>query len=216
MSGLGASELEHRPRACGALAVGPSRRRRSARNSRLGFSSRPSITLLGDAARNRRRQLGNSRCGYEVASKVTLGARDYDPEVGRWISKDPILFDGGQSNIYAYINNDPVNHTDPSGTGPISFYQCLSMGYSLSDCLDNESDNFCAGPLGFLCRSPEPPTPSPPSNPGFCSEDSSSDDCFYDPSMDQCRSMTGRCMRSGGICPGRAKGSACRCTRGGR
>ncbi len=51
----------------------------------------------------------------EIAYEVTLGARDYDPEVGRWTSKDPILFGGGQSNLYVYAGNDPVNLTDPEG-----------------------------------------------------------------------------------------------------
>jgi RHS repeat-associated core domain len=46
---------------------------------------------------------------------VKFGARDYDPETGRWIKKDPILFDGGQVNLYVYANNDPINWTDPSG-----------------------------------------------------------------------------------------------------
>jgi len=45
---------------------------------------------------------------------VRFGARDYDPETGRWTSKDPILFGGGDSNLYAYLNNDPVNGIDPS------------------------------------------------------------------------------------------------------
>ncbi|MES1188969.1 MAG: RHS repeat-associated core domain-containing protein [Myxococcales bacterium] len=59
--------------------------------------------------------MGNSRCGYEVASKVTFGAREYDPETGRWLSKDPIRFDGGQVNLYVYVGNDPVNGWDPAG-----------------------------------------------------------------------------------------------------
>jgi len=45
-----------------------------------------------------------------------FGARDYDPVVGRWVSKDPILFGGGQANLYVYGGNDPVNKRDPRGT----------------------------------------------------------------------------------------------------
>lgn len=46
---------------------------------------------------------------------VRFGARDYDPETGRWTSKDPILFDGGDTNLYGYVFQDPVNFIDPSG-----------------------------------------------------------------------------------------------------
>lgn len=48
--------------------------------------------------------------------------RDYDPEVGRWTSKDPILFGGGDTNLYGYVANDPVNWIDPKGTDA-QFYQ---------------------------------------------------------------------------------------------
>lgn len=44
-----------------------------------------------------------------------FGVRDYDARLGRWTSKDPLLFSGGQTNLYAYVNNDPVNRTDPTG-----------------------------------------------------------------------------------------------------
>ena len=45
---------------------------------------------------------------------VEFGCRWYDAETGRWISKDPILLDGGW-NVYAFCDGDPVNRTDPSG-----------------------------------------------------------------------------------------------------
>lgn len=41
-------------------------------------------------------------------------ARFYDPEAGRFISEDPIQFDGGW-NFYAYVVNNPINLRDPLG-----------------------------------------------------------------------------------------------------
>jgi RHS repeat-associated protein len=46
---------------------------------------------------------------------VRFGARDYDPEVGRWTAKDPVRFGGGDLNLYGYTANDPVNFIDPRG-----------------------------------------------------------------------------------------------------
>jgi RHS repeat-associated protein len=41
-----------------------------------------------------------------------FGARDYDAHTGRWTSKDPIRFAGGDSNIYGYVFSDLVNLID--------------------------------------------------------------------------------------------------------
>ena len=50
-----------------------------------------------------------------------FAARDYDPAIGRWTAKDPLRFGGGLGNLYAYVNADAVNATDPSG---LSSYLC--------------------------------------------------------------------------------------------
>lgn len=55
---------------------------------------------------------------------VRFGARDYDAQVGRWTAKDPILFAGGQANLYGYVVNDPINLSDSKGTGPLLFAAC--------------------------------------------------------------------------------------------
>ncbi len=46
---------------------------------------------------------------------VRFGVRDYDAFAGRWTSKDPIGFEGGDANLYRYVNSDPVNFMDPEG-----------------------------------------------------------------------------------------------------
>jgi RHS repeat-associated protein len=49
---------------------------------------------------------------------VNFGVRDYDPSTGRFISRDPLLLDGGDTNFYNYCQGDPVNITDATGTAP--------------------------------------------------------------------------------------------------
>jgi RHS repeat-associated protein len=48
---------------------------------------------------------------------VHFGAREYDPSLGRWISKDPSKFGGG-ANFYEYAGGDPINYIDPTGNAP--------------------------------------------------------------------------------------------------
>ncbi|MBI3071808.1 MAG: hypothetical protein HYY84_06720 [Deltaproteobacteria bacterium] len=53
---------------------------------------------------------------YDAHTTLTrFGARDYDAETGRWTTKDPIRFEGDDTNLYGYVVNDPVNWIDPGG-----------------------------------------------------------------------------------------------------
>jgi len=46
-----------------------------------------------------------------------LGARVYDPIIGRFLSRDPLLISrtASSSNPYAFAANDPLNSADPTG-----------------------------------------------------------------------------------------------------
>jgi RHS repeat-associated protein len=46
---------------------------------------------------------------------IRFGYRDYNPDTGRWIAKDPIFFAGGDTDLYGYVLNDPIHFTDPYG-----------------------------------------------------------------------------------------------------
>jgi RHS repeat-associated protein len=56
-----------------------------------------------------------------------MRARYYDPQVGRFISEDPIGFEGGDTNLMAYVGNNPVMGVDPEGKA--GFHQHFWDGF---------------------------------------------------------------------------------------
>jgi RHS repeat-associated protein len=68
-------------------------------------------------ARPHRRDAHRGRCRF--SSQTRAGryswARYYHPGLQRFISEDPIGFDGGDPNLYAYVGNMPTVHSDPLG-----------------------------------------------------------------------------------------------------
>jgi len=56
--------------------------------------------------------------GREYERKLGLfyyRARYYNPEIGRFMTNDPIGMSGGNLNFYSYVNNNSVNWIDPLG-----------------------------------------------------------------------------------------------------
>ena len=45
-------------------------------------------------------------------------ARYYHPELGRYLSRDPLYQEGGSLNFYLYCGGDPLNKVDPTGELP--------------------------------------------------------------------------------------------------
>ncbi|MFB7475020.1 RHS repeat-associated core domain-containing protein [Kitasatospora sp. NPDC056184] len=73
----------------------------------------------------------------DTTGLTNLGARQYDPATGRFISPDPILDDANpqQWNGYAYSENDPVNRSDPSGLASPecgTLYKCTGTGGTIT------------------------------------------------------------------------------------
>ncbi len=69
---------------------------------------------------------------YDLDTKlVRFGARDYDPETGRFTAPDPLRFEGGGTNLYVYALNDPVNLVDPTGAFLDIIIDVISIGYDI-------------------------------------------------------------------------------------
>jgi RHS repeat-associated protein len=94
----------------------------------------------------------------EEVELLYLRARYYQPEVGRFITKDPWVGDAwepGTLNRYAYVQNNPVNSTDPRGLqeGDYSSYESYKQSRQLvSDWFHQE------GPVRLILGPEEPLT----------------------------------------------------------
>jgi RHS repeat-associated protein len=140
-----------------------------------------------------------TRYGYtgrerdELTGLLYYRARYYDPQQGRFLTPDPIDFNGGM-NLYAYVANNPLSFIDPRGLAPtpcadnpkclkelanvlfslgVAAYTCLLLGFGSSACqlallkvaLDLSYYIACKYNLPRPpLPGPEPPTPIPPPN----------------------------------------------------
>jgi RHS repeat-associated protein len=71
---------------------------------------------------------------------VFYGSRFYDPLLARWTSPDSII-PQGQGTLawdrYSYVNNSPLNYTDPTGHFLESFLDIASIAYDIYDISQN-------------------------------------------------------------------------------
>jgi RHS repeat-associated protein len=129
-----------------------------ATNASGGVRWREDYTPFGEARpQSAANDNGESYTGHITDTEtgiVYMQARYYDPAIGRFLSQDPVGFASGgvgYFNRYAYVGNDPLNATDPTGaviapnkagaTDPSTIENELAANPSLSDLSDNHGGN---------------------------------------------------------------------------
>lgn len=75
------------------------------------------LTSSGTAA-NPFRYVGKFGVMDEGNGLLHMRARYYDTDSGRFLSRDPLGFDGGDLNLYAYVGGNPLVGIDPKGLSP--------------------------------------------------------------------------------------------------
>jgi RHS repeat-associated protein len=73
------------------------------------------ISQTGSASTNSYKYTGREDDGTGL---MYYRARYYQPRLQRFIAEDPIGFVGGDANLYAYAQNNPLSYNDPSGYCP--------------------------------------------------------------------------------------------------
>lgn len=116
----------------------------SSGNSTVQYSYRPygSISITGTT---------NNSFTYTGREIDGLGinyhrARYYNPQIGRFISEDPIGLSAG-INVYAYVADDPLDLLDPTGLSP-----CVDLD-KLTQWLDSHAtSHYIKGVSGHCAR----------------------------------------------------------------
>jgi hypothetical protein len=102
-----------------------------------------------------------------------MGVRYYDPDVGRFISEDPVGLTAG-INLYTFAGNDPVNGYDHDGTCFVACWIIDLIIGAVAGTVANEVNNlfshsappFSSAFLGGICSGgPNAPPQPPPRGP---------------------------------------------------
>lgn len=84
-----------------------------------------------DRQHRRNNHLANTKERSFTLGLDNHGMRYFDPETGRYITRDPIGYADGP-NVYLYVHNNPINHIDPLGLtdGPFSSGEFTLQNFS--------------------------------------------------------------------------------------
>jgi RHS repeat-associated protein len=93
-------------------------------------------------------------------------ARYYDAGIGRFLSEDPIGFQAGNANFYAYVDNEPIGSRDPTGLDKHDKIG-LEGRTDVIGSLGNGAILIIASPgqQGSSTQSAPPPQPTSPAEP---------------------------------------------------
>lgn len=113
-----------------------------------------SATYTYDSFGNTLQETGASllASSFRYSSKYTdqetgliyYGYRYYNPQTGRWTSKDPVGEEGG-TNLYGFVNNDPANKIDQLGMYEIDVHYYLTYYLALNHgCFSSQDARWVA------------------------------------------------------------------------
>lgn len=75
---------------------------------------------------------------------VYYGERYYQPQTGRWLSRDP-LGEAGGPNLYAFVGNSPIGHIDPTGLYEEDVHYYLTYFLAMQvGCFDKDESRWIA------------------------------------------------------------------------
>jgi len=117
------------------------------------------LTASTPSAQNPFRYVGKYGVMDEGNNILHMRARYFDADTGKFLSRDPLGFDGGDLNLYAYVKSAPVSHIDPIGlassennpppkTVSLDFGFCLGVCISASVSMDDNGDVYLSGGFG--------------------------------------------------------------------
>jgi RHS repeat-associated protein len=112
------------------------------------YDSDGAATASGTTSPNTFEFAGSQNDGTGLDS---MGARYYSPTLQRFISQDPTGFNSATTDLYSYVDNDPVNFVDPLGTGCDHWYDLTCQAASAWNATGGQVVNYLQNNTVGIC-----------------------------------------------------------------